>query len=389
MRQVTPHRHPVYFDHAATSFPKPEAVKRAVVEHLDKFSANPGRSGHFLSLEASRALFEARETVADFFHVDDSRKVLFARNATEALNLAIYGLLRQGDHVVTTSMEHNSVMRPLRDLEARGVIQISVIPSSPEGGADIKALAKAVRPKQTRLMVVNHASNVVGTLVDIERVAEVKGNAYLLVDAAQSAGVVPIDLSALAVDFLAFTGHKALQGPQGTGGLILKTGKEPLIPLMRGGTGSNSEFEKQPEFLPDKFESGTPNGCGASGLAAGIEVVRKQGVKKIREHEKKLMGKLFEGILPMDRIHVYGPRDPEKQSAVVSINVEGMLSSEVGFQLDRNFDICVRTGLHCAPSAHKTIGSFPQGTVRISMGMTNTEDEVEEIIQALRWLVSH
>jgi len=386
---VTPHRHPVYFDHAATSFPKPEAVKQAVVEHLDKFSANPGRSGHFLSLEAGRTLFGARETVADFFHVADSRNVLLTRNATEALNLAIYGLLRQGDHVVTTSMEHNSVMRPLRDLVTRGTIQLTVVPSSPEGFADIEGIAAAVRPQQTRLIIVNHASNVVGTLVDIERVAEVKGNAYLLVDAAQSAGVVPIDLSALAVDFLAFTGHKALQGPQGTGGLILKTGKEPLVPLMRGGTGSNSEFEQQPEFLPDKFESGTPNGCGASGLAAGIQIIRERGVEKIREHEKRLMEKLLEGIFPMDRIHVYGPRNPEKQSAVISVNVEGMSPSEVGFQLDRNFDICVRTGLHCAPSAHRTIGSFPRGTVRISMGMTNTEGEVEEIIQALRWLVSH
>lgn len=383
------HRNPIYMDHAATSFPKPEVVAEAMVENLREFSANPGRSGHFLSLEASRALFEARETVAEFFRVDDSRKVIFTKNVTEALNLAIYGLLRQGDHVVTTSMEHNSVMRPLRDLEARGMVQVSVVPSSPEGCADIEGISAAVRPGQTRLIVINHASNVVGTLVDIGKVAEVKGDAYLLVDAAQSAGCFPIDLSLLDVDLFAFTGHKALLGPQGTGGLIMRTGKEPVRPLMRGGTGSHSEFEEQPEFLPDKLESGTPNGCGIAGLAAGIRFVKKRGIGLIREHEKHLTARLLEGLMRMDRVHVYGPIDPERQTAVVSINVDGMSPSEVGFQLDRNFDICVRTGLHCAPAAHKTIGSFPSGTVRISMGMTNTEDEVEEIIQGLRWLVSH
>ncbi len=382
-------RHFIYMDYAATSFPKPDEVGRAMDQHLKHFSANPGRSGHFLSLAASRALFEARETVANFFHVDDSRKVLFTRNVTEALNLAIYGLLGQGDHVVTTSMEHNSVMRPLRDLEGRGIIQLTVVGAREDGQADVAGIAAAVRPGQTRLIVVNHASNVVGTLVDLAAISDVKGEAYLLVDAAQSAGCVPIDVSALGVDMFAFTGHKALLGPQGTGGLILKSGKEPLRPLIRGGTGSHSEFEEQPGFLPDRFESGTPNGVGMAGLAAGIRVVQGIGVEKIRDHEKRLTGRLLEGLMQMDRVRLYGPRDPEKQTAVVSINVDGMSPSEVGFQLDRNFDICVRTGLHCAPAAHRTIGSFPRGTVRISMGAGSTTDEVEEVLEALKWLVSH
>ncbi len=383
------HRHFIYMDHAATSFPKPDEVSRAMTKHLAHLSANPGRSGHFLSLEASRALFEARETLARFFHVDDSRRVILTKNVTEALNLVIYGILNQGDHVVTTSMEHNSVMRPLRDLESRGIIQLTVVASSPEGVADVKGIASAVRPEQTRLIVVNHASNVVGTLVDLEPLCEIKGAAYLLIDGAQSAGSVPLDLSEYDVDFFAFTGHKALLGPQGTGGVILRTGQEPLRPLIRGGTGSHSEYEEQPMFLPDRFESGTPNGVGMAGLAAGVRVVAAKGVEAIRAHERRLTERLLEGLLRMDRIHVYGSRDPERQTAVVSINVDGMSSSEVGFQLDRNFDICVRTGLHCAPSAHRTIGSFPQGTVRISMGASTTMDEVGELLEALKWLVSH
>ncbi len=381
-------RKTIYLDHAATSFPKPEKVKQAVMDHLEKYSASPGRSGHSLSLAASRSLFEARETIAAFFHVDDSRKVIFTRNVTESLNLAIYGMVREGDHVVTTSMEHNSVMRPLRNLEAKGMIQLTVVLSSPEGLPDIEGLALAVQSKNPRLLIVNHASNVTGTLVDLERITEIKGSACLLVDGAQTAGSIPIHLDSLDVDLFAFTGHKALQGPQGTGGLILKTGQEPLHPLMQGGTGSHSEFEQQPDFLPDRFESGTPNGCGFAGLAAGISAVEERGVTAIREHEIKLTQKLLEGVLPLDRIQVFGPKDPHKQTAVISIQVDGMSPSEVGFQLDREFGICVRTGLHCAPAAHRTIGTFPQGTVRISLGITNSMEDVEAAIGALQWIIS-
>ncbi len=378
----------IYLDHAATSFPKTEKVKEAVLEHFIKYSASPGRSGHSLSLAASRALFEAREAIAAFFHVDDSRKVIFTRNVTESLNLAIHGMVREGDRVITTSMEHNSVMRPLRYLEERGLIQLTVVPSSPEGFADIPGLARAVQAQNPRLLVVNHASNVTGTLVDLERIAGIKGSACLLVDGAQTAGSIPIHLDSLDVDLFAFTGHKALQGPQGTGGLILKTGEEPLLPLMQGGTGSHSEFEQQPDFLPDRFESGTPNGCGFAGLAAGIGVVEERGVPAIREHEKTLTKRLLEALLTMDRVHILGPRDPDKQTAVVSLQVDRMSPSEVGFQLDREFDICVRTGLHCAPAAHRTIGSFPQGTVRLSLGMTNSMDDVDAAIEALQWIIS-
>lgn len=359
-----------------------------MLDHFDKYAASPGRSGHSLSLAASRSLFDARETIAAFFHVGDSRRVIFTRNVTESLNLAIYGMVREGDHVVTTSMEHNSVMRPLRDLEARGIIHLTVVPSSPEGFPDIQGLARAVQTENPRLLVVNHASNVTGTLVDLERIAALKGSAYLLADGAQTAGSIPIHLDSLDVDLFAFTGHKALQGPQGTGGLILKTGEEPLLPLMQGGTGSHSEFEQQPNFLPDRFESGTPNGCGFAGLAAGISAVEERGVPAIREHEKQLTQKLLEGLLTMDRIHVLGPGDPDRQTAVLSIQVDGMSPSEVGFQLDREFGICVRTGLHCAPAAHRTIGSFPQGTVRISLGMMTSMDEAEAAIEALQWIIS-
>ncbi len=378
----------IYLDQAATSFPKPEGVKQAVLDYLERYAANPGRSGHSLSLEASRSLFDARETIAAFFHVDDSRKVIFTRNVTEALNLAIFGITRQGDRVVTTSMEHNAVMRPLRDLEARGIIQLTVVPSSPEGFADIPGIARAVHLEKPRLLVVNHASNVTGTLVDLKRISELKGSAYLLVDAAQSAGAVPIELDALDVDLFAFTGHKALQGPQGTGGLIFKTGREAVLPLIRGGTGSHSEFEQQPDFLPDKYESGTPNGCGVAGLAAGVRSLMERGVQAIRDHEKHMTEGLLKGLNGLERVRVFGPMDPEKQTAVVSIQVDGMSPSEVGLRLDRDCSICVRTGLHCAPAAHRTIQSFPQGTVRISMGMSNSMEDVERTVEALRWLTS-
>jgi cysteine desulfurase family protein len=378
----------IYLDHAATSFPKPEGVKQAVLEYLERYAANPGRSGHSLSLEASRVLFAARETIATFFHVDDSRKVIFTCNVTEALNLAIYGITRQGDRVVTTSMEHNAVMRPLRNLEAKGIIQLTVVPSSPEGFADIPGIAQAMRSGKPRLLVVNHASNVTGTLLDLKRISEIKGSAYLLVDAAQSAGCVPIELDSLDVDLFAFTGHKALQGPQGTGGLIFKTGSEPVFPLIRGGTGSHSEFEQQPDFFPDKYESGTPNGCGVAGLAAGVRAVMERGVRAIRDHEKRMTEGLLKRLNGLERVRVFGPMDPEKQTAVVSIQVDGMSPSDVGLRLDRDFGICVRTGLHCAPAAHRTLRSFPQGTVRISMGIANTMDDVERIVEALQWIIS-
>ena len=381
-------RKTVYLDHAATSFPKPEGVRRAVMEHLEQYSASPGRSAHSLSLAASRVLFAARETIAAFFHVDDSQKVIFTRNVTESLNLAIYGMLHAGDHVVTTSMEHNSVMRPLRDLERRGIIHLTVVPSSPEGFADIPEIARVVQGTNPKLLVVNHASNVTGTLADLKKISETKGKAYFLVDAAQTAGSFPLHLDTMDVDLLAFTGHKGLQGPQGTGGLILKSGREPLRPLVRGGTGSHSEFEEQPDFLPDRLESGTPNGCGFAGLAAGIRAVEERGIRAVREHEKVLTGVLLERLLAVDRIRVLGPRDPDEQTAVISLQVDGMSPSEVGFQLDRKFGICVRTGLHCAPAAHKTIGTFPQGTVRISLGMSNSMDDVDAVIEALQWIAS-
>ncbi len=379
----------IYMDNAATSCPKPKEVIDAVCHHLSTLSANPGRSAHSLSLEASRALFNARQTVADFFGASDSRNVIFTLNVTEALNLAIYGMLRRGDHVVTTSMEHNSVMRPLRHLESEGVIDLSVIPSHTDGSVDMDGVAKSVRPGKTRILAVNHASNVTGTIADIKALSDIKGKALLLVDAAQTAGCLPINLQGMGVDLLAFTGHKALLGPQGTGGLVISKGAEQIMPIKRGGTGSNSEFEQQPDFLPDRLESGTANGCGIAGLARGIEIIKALGIENIRSHEKKLTEIMLEGLKKIRRVRVYGPLDPDRQVAVVSINIEGMSPSDVGYALDRSFNICVRTGLHCAPSAHRTIGSFPQGTVRLSMGLYNTEDDVEKTIDALTWIAEH
>jgi len=379
----------VYMDNAATSYPKPKEVVDAVCHHLRALSANPGRSAHRLSIEASRALFDARQTVADFFGAADSRNVVFTLNVTEALNLVIYGTLCRGDHVVTTSMEHNSVMRPLRHMESEGLIDLSVVPSHTDGSIDIGGIAKSLKPHKTRLLVINHASNVTGTIADIKAISGIKGEALLLVDAAQTAGCLPIDLQDMGIDLLAFTGHKALLGPQGTGGLVISKGAEQIVPMKRGGTGSNSEFEQQPDFLPDRLESGTVNGCGIAGLARGIEVIQEMGIENIRMHEKKLTKIMFEGLKRIKGLRIYGPLDPDRQVAVVSINIVGMSPSDVGYELDRSFNICVRTGLHCAPSAHRTIGSFSQGTVRLAMGVYNTEDDVEKTTDALRWIANH
>jgi cysteine desulfurase / selenocysteine lyase len=378
----------IYLDNAATSHPKPESVIRAMAAFLQDVGGNPGRSGHRLSIEAGRIVFEARERVAALFGVRDSSRVIFGLNATEALNLGLKGLLRRGDHVITTSMEHNSVMRPLRALERDG-IELTVVPCSREGFLDPADIRGALR-KNSRMVVLTQASNVVGTLLPAEPIGAIcrtRGILFLL-DAAQTAGAIPIDMEREKIDLLAFTGHKALFGPQGTGGLILggRVNEKDFEPLKRGGTGSRSELEEQPDFLPDLCESGTPNAVGLAGLLAGLEFVSGIGLEKIRDHEKNLTRQLLRGLSAIPGLNVYGCRDAEKQCATVSFNLEGVTPSDLSFRLDDEFGILTRVGLHCAPSAHRTIGTFPEGTVRISMSYLNTEEEIEQTLQAVRTL---
>ena len=376
----------IYLDNAATSYPKPKEVGQAMMYFLEKVGANPGRSSHRLSIESGRILYQVRENLAELFNVDDPLRIIFTLNVTEALNLALKGLLRPGDQVITSSMEHNSVMRPLRELEKRGV-EVKVIPCSSQGVLDPVDLERAIK-KNTKLIVLNHGSNVIGSLLPITVVGEMAKRHHILflVDAAQTAGCYPLDIKKDNIDLLAFTGHKALYGPPGTGGLVIgeRVNTKKLIPLKVGGTGSHSEFEEQPDFLPDIYESGTPNIVGLNGLKEGVRFVLAEGVDKIHQHEKNLIIRLIEGLKEIPEVTLYGGDYRKEQVAVVSFNLKDKWPSEVGMRLDEEYDIMCRVGLHCSPATHKTIGTFPRGTVRFSMSWFNTLEEVDQVIMAIR-----
>jgi len=379
----------IYLDNAATSWPKPPEVLQAMKYFMEEVGSNPGRSGHRLSVEAGRILYNTREYLAELFNVKDPLRIVFSSNVTEALNLALRGFLKPGNHVITSSLEHNSVMRPLRELEKSGV-EVTVIPCLPDGSMVISDIESAIQAN-TVMIVLNHASNVVGSLLPVPEAGKIarKHGIYLLVDAAQTAGSYPIDIENDSIDLLAFTGHKSLYGPQGTGGLAFgnRIKIEEFIPLKAGGTGSKSEYEIQPDFLPDIFESGTPNTVGIAGLGAGIRFILNEGVDTIRKKETEMIKMLIDGLENIKDITVYGNRVPEKQMPVVSFAITDMLPSETGLMLDENYGIMCRVGLHCSPAAHKTIGTFPGGTVRFSTGFFNTAEEIEKSVQALSEIV--
>ena len=360
-----------------------------MADFLERAGGNPGRAGHRLSIEAGRIVYVARETLAEFFSACDPMRIIFTANATHAINLSLYGILRPGDHVITSSMEHNAVMRPLRHLESKGV-NLSIVPCDRDGALDPAAVARAIRPS-TRIIAITHASNITGTILPIAEIADAVRNsgALLLVDAAQTAGVIQIDVQAMNIDLLIFTGHKGLQGPQGTGGLVIgpKVRVEEMEPLLRGGTGSRSEFEVQPEDLPDKFESGTVNGPGIAGLRAGVQYVMKRGVQAIRAHEIELTQLLIDGLRGIDGVTVYGPADASRRTGVVSFIAAGHRVSEIGWRLDDEFEILSRVGLHCAPAAHRTIGTFPEGTVRLALRSETTKEEIALVIEAVREII--
>lgn len=380
----------IYLDNTATSFPKPKEVIEAMVNFMENIGANPGRSGHRLSIEAGRIVLNARENVAKIFNCKDRMRVIFGLNATEGLNLGIRGILKKGEHVITSSMEHNSVMRILRELEEKGV-ELTVIQCSKQGFLNIEDVNNAIK-KNTKLIVLNHASNVIGTILPIKEVGKIaiENEVLFMVDTAQTAGCIPIDMEKDNIDLLAFTGHKSLFGPQGTGGLVIgeNVDTKELTPLKAGGTGSKSEFEEQPEFLPDKYESGTMNTVGLAGLSAGIKFVLNETVEKIHKKEMKLTKKFIEGANEIDGITLYGSMDSKKQTSTISFNLKGISPSEAGFILDEEYDIMCRVGLHCAPSAHKTIGTFPNGTIRFGIGYFIREKDVDFTIEALKKMVN-
>ncbi|WP_352418378.1 aminotransferase class V-fold PLP-dependent enzyme [Proteiniborus sp.] len=373
----------IYLDNAATSFPKPEIVYEAIMESMREYGANPGRSGHKLALKAGRAIYETRELLSKFFNIEDPMRIIFTSNATDGLNLVIKGLLKSGDHVITTSMEHNSVLRPLKALDNIGV-ETTVIQCDEIGCIDIKDIEDNIK-NNTKLIVTTHASNVTGTIFPIKQIGEIakKHDIIYMVDAAQTAGIYNIDVIDMNIDILAFPGHKSLLGPQGTGGVYIKKGVE-ITQMKEGGTGSKSDSLIQPDIYPDKFESGTPNMPGIVGLGAGIKYIIDKGIDNIRDHENKLAKVFIDGLREIKDVKIYGPCDIEKQAPVISINIGEEDSSEVSYILDQVFNIAVRPGLHCAPLAHRTIGCYEQGCIRFSVGPFNTINDIKAAIEAVQ-----
>ena len=372
----------IYLDNASTSFPKPEIV----YERMDIFQrtlcANPGRGAHRMAIESAREVMHTRELLAKLFNIKDPSRIVFTLNCTEAINLGIKGLLGEKRHVIVSSMEHNSVIRPLTHMKENG-IEFNAIPCLENGEIDLSSLESAIKP-DTGLIVCTHASNVTGELLPISKIGSIakKRNIPFMVDAAQTAGIIPIDVEADNIDLLAFPGHKGLLGPQGTGGLWIGEGLD-LEPLRYGGTGSHSEDAYQPKVSPDRYESGTLNTPGIVGLGASVQYILERGIENLRSFEIELTEYLIERIRSIQGISCYGHMDPKNKTGIVSFNFGGVHCTEVAHVLDRGFGIAVRSGLHCAPAAHKIIGTFPGGTVRVSLGVFNTKNHIDALIDAL------
>jgi cysteine desulfurase family protein len=370
----------IYLDNAATSFPKPKETIERLNTFVTEVGGNPGRSGHNLSVEAARVMFDAREKLTVFIGGTDSERLIFTSNGTDSLNLAIMGLLNRGDHVITTSMEHNSVMRPLMFLVKHRGVELSVIQCDSSGYLDVDALKRAVQ-KHTKAVVVNHGSNVIGSVQTVGAVKEAVGDIIVIVDACQTIGSLPIDIVKDNIDIICFSCHKSLYALQGLGALYIRKGLE-LTPLKFGGTGSKSESVEHPEFLPDKYECGTPNTPGIASLLGGLAFIEKEGLPKMSGRKKDVREKLVRGLSALDRITVYGNNPERIYVPVISFTMEGKLPSEIGYALNQQ-EIYVRVGLHCSPVAHKTIGTFSEGTVRVSPGYFTTDEEIDIFLEAV------
>ena len=375
----------IYFDNAATSSPKPPEVLERVNAALTELNANPGRSGHSAALSAAREVLSARERLASLMNAGEETNIAFAFNCTDALNLAIKGALRYGDHVITTQLEHNSVLRPINALAARGRISLSIVSPRADGFVDPEDIRASIR-KNTRLIAVTQASNVTGAIQPVAAIGELarrEGILYLI-DGAQAIGATPVNVRALSCDLYAFPGHKSLLGPMGTGGLYIRPGVV-LRTLREGGTGTDSESMLQPDERPERYESGTLNLPGIAGLGAGCAFVAKR-VSAIMSHERELTGALYEGLSAIRGAEIYSPREEAARAGIVSFNLPGMTSSDVADRLGR-MGIAVRGGLHCAPGAHRFLGTLRRGAVRASVGYANTFEEVDAFLNAVNAIV--
>ena len=377
----------IYLDNAATSWPKPESVYQTMDEFLRRKGGNPGRGGHSMAAAAKETVEETRMLLARLINAPEMNRVIFTLNCTDALNLGLKGLLRPGDHVITSCIGHNSLVRPMRKLEKQGVRITRLPPLVETGVVSAKDIEEAIT-ENTKLVVLTHASNVTGVIQPVADYGAIarRHNLVFMVDAAQTAGNYPIDVEASNIDLLAFSGHKGLLGPPGTG--VLYVGhRVDLDSLREGGTGSYSEQEEQPVTLPDRYESGTLNSVGISGLGAGLKYIFKEGLERIRTHEQYLIDRLIDGLSNIPGLILYTARDRSKQAPVISCNIQRYEPGEVGTILDQAFDIKVRTGLHCAPAAHRTLGTYPLGTIRLSPGYFNTEEEIALTLQAVKKIV--
>ena len=378
----------IYLDNASTTYPKPERVARAVYDYMTRDGVNINRGSYARAYRVEEAVFEARQLLCELFHGPDCRNVVFTKNATESINVLLKGFLRPGDHILVSSMEHNAVMRPVVQLEKMGC-SFTRVPCDETGALRADALEGCLTP-QTRAVVMTHASNVCGTLLPLERVGEFcrAHGLKFFVDCAQTAGVWPIDMEKMHIDALAFTGHKGLLGPQGIGGFILADGMaERIDPLLSGGTGSISHTEQVPDFMPDRFEPGTLNLPGIIGLREGLLWLKETGISQVRDHELELTRRFLDGLRPMAEagaIRILGRMDCEERTGVVSLQTLREEMAQAAFRLDQEYGIMTRVGLHCAPAAHRALGSYPEGAIRFSFGWWNAPEHVDAALRALR-----
>ena len=374
----------IYFDNAATTMKKPPQVVQAVTEALCSMG-NSGRGSHDASLDASRVIYDTRVKLAELFNAENPSRIAFTANATEALNIAIKGILRAGDHVITTALEHNSVLRPLYEKEERGV-ELTIIPADSSGNIDYGELEKEIRP-DTKAIVGTHASNLTGNLVDIARVGGIAAahNVLFVVDASQTAGVFPVDVQELNIDILCFTGHKSLMGPQGTGGMYVREGVV-VRPLLSGGSGVQTYSRRHPEQMPTALEAGTLNAHGIAGLGAAVQYIRDTGIDVIRKKEQELMRGFYEEARAIPGIRIYGDFTAEERAPIVSLNISDYESAAVSDTLARDYGIYTRSGGHCAPLMHQALGTVEQGAVRFSFSHYNTMEEVYLAVSALKEL---
>ncbi len=382
-------KHKIYLDNGSTTFPKPQPVADAVYHYMTQSGTNINRGCYNDAYSIEELVYETRQMLCDFFHGPNVRNVVFTKNVTESLNIILKGFLKPGDHVLVSSMEHNAVMRPMVQLQKTGV-SFTRIPCTNDGSLCLEQVESLIQ-KNTKAIVITHASNVCGTVLPIEKVGAIchKHNLKFIVDCAQTAGVYPIHMEEMHIDALAFTGHKGLLGPQGIGGFILQNEMIPLIePLISGGTGSISHTEEVPDFMPDRFEPGTLNLPGIAGLHAALKWLEETGISAIRKHELLLTDAFIQGLQKMDpeqkHIRIVGKLDAQERTGVVSIQTLNMDTAEAAYELDETYEIMTRVGLHCAPSAHQTLGTYPIGTIRFAFGWFNTQEDVQAALDALQ-----